>query len=54
MLAQSEAENIFNVLAADGTVQVALQESLWAGTIRHAGRPIRHSVDQLWEALPSF
>jgi len=25
-----EAERIFNALAADGTVQVALQESLWA------------------------
>jgi len=25
-----EADDIFNALAADGTVQVALQESLWA------------------------
>ena len=24
-----EADDIFNALAADGTVQVALQESLW-------------------------
>jgi hypothetical protein len=49
-----EAEDIFNSLAADGTVQIPLQELFWSARCR-AGRAIRHSVeDQLWEALAQF